>query len=34
MNWLSRFLPALHWWPRVNRGNLAADLAAGAQHFH
>jgi len=30
MNWLSRFLPALQWWPRVNRDNLRADLAAGA----
>jgi SulP family sulfate permease len=30
MNWLSRFLPALRWWPRVNRDSLRADLAAGA----
>jgi len=30
MNWLMRLLPALHWWPRVNRDNLRADLAAGA----
>ncbi len=29
-HWLARLLPALRWWPRVDRGSLRADLAAGA----
>ena len=29
-DWLCRVLPALRWWPRVNRDSLRADLAAGA----
>jgi len=28
--WLTRLLPALRWWPLVNRASLRADLAAGA----
>jgi len=28
--WLERLLPAMRWWPQVNRGTLRADLAAGA----
>jgi SulP family sulfate permease len=28
--WLERLLPAAHWWRRVGRGTLRADLAAGA----
>jgi len=24
--WLSRFLPFLRWWPRVNRASLRADF--------
>lgn len=29
-DWLARLLPALRWWPRVDRQGLRADLAAGA----
>jgi SulP family sulfate permease len=28
--WLARLLPAAHWWRRVGRGSLRADIAAGA----
>jgi SulP family sulfate permease len=28
--WLRRLIPAAHWWRRVDRGSLRADLAAGA----
>ncbi len=28
--WLERLMPAAHWWRRVDRGSLRADLAAGA----
>ncbi|TAK50558.1 MAG: SulP family inorganic anion transporter [Betaproteobacteria bacterium] len=28
-SWLARAIPALRWWPRVNRGVLRADVAAG-----
>ncbi|MEJ2344237.1 MAG: SulP family inorganic anion transporter [Gammaproteobacteria bacterium] len=27
--WLTRFLPMLRWWPRVNRGSFREDLMAG-----
>jgi SulP family sulfate permease len=29
MNWLSRFLPALGWWPHINRTTMQSDLIAG-----